>query len=150
MILPPGRAARYGLRLLIVLASLHLAATDGRAISTCASDCTQTACTVGCSESELRDAVAKANNCLGNAGWTGRTITVDAGDPPCTIPMLNDVAQANAFPNSSCASDPEAYALCFKNDGIKLKGGNALFLYVGNGLCRQCTEECPPPQPGLP
>ena len=149
MILPPGRAVRRGFQLVTILASLHLAAGDGRAISTCTSDCTQTACTVGCSESELRDAVAKANNCQGNGGWTGRTITVDAGDPPCTIPMLNDVAQANAFPNSSCASDPEAYALCFKNDGIKLKGGNALFLYVGNGLCRQCTEECPPPQPAL-
>jgi hypothetical protein len=128
---------------------LHLATAIAGAVSTCTTDCTQTACTVGCSEGELRDAVAKANDCSGNAGWTGRTITVDAGAPACTIPMVNDVTMANAFPNSSCASDPEAYSLCLKNDGIRIRGGNALFLYVGVGLCRQCTEECPPPQPGL-
>jgi len=139
-----GRPAR-GLLLLPLL----LLATRAGAVSTCVSDCTQTACTVGCSEDELRDAVAKANNCLGNGGWTGRTITVDAGMPACTIPMLNDVAKANAWPNSSCPSDPEAYSLCFKNDGIRLRGGGAVFLYVGDGLCRQCTEECPPPQPAL-
>jgi hypothetical protein len=128
---------------------LHLAAVAARAASTCSADCTQTACTVGCDEGELRDAVAKANDCLGNGAWSGRTITVDAGTPACTISMLNDVAMANAYPNSSCPNDPEEFAICFKNDGIRLRGGNATFLYVGQGECRQCVDECPKPQPGL-
>ena len=149
MRLPPPRGFRRACRLLIALVALHVAAFDAWAASTCTADCTQTACTVGCDEGEVRDAVAKANDCLGNVGWTGRTITIDAGTPACVIPMLNDVALANAYPNSSCPSDPEAYAVCFKNDGIRLHGGNATFLYAGQGLCRQCVDECPPPQPGL-
>lgn len=119
------------------------------ATSTCTTDCAQTACSVGCDEGELRDAVAKANNCTGNAAWTGRTITIDAGTPPCTIAMHNDVAAANAYPNSSCANDPESYSLCLKNDGIRIRGGNAIFEYVGTASCRQCVDECPPPQPAL-
>lgn len=119
------------------------------AASTCTTDCTQTACTIGCTEGDVRDAIAKANNCVGNPGWTGRTITIDAGAPACTIPMLNDVAAANAYPNSSCPSDPEEFAVCFKNSGIRLRAENTTFLYVGAGLCRQCTDECPKPQPAL-
>src|SRR5688572_31205086 len=119
------------------------------AASTCTTDCAQTACTIGCTEGDVRDAIAKANNCVGNPGWTGRTITIAAGTPACTIPMLNDVAAANAYPNSSCPNDPEEFAVCLKNGGIRLRGGNATFLYVGTGLCRQCADECPAPQPGL-
>lgn len=149
MSLPPPRGFRRGFRLLIVVVVLHVAVVEARAASTCVADCTQTACTIGCDEGEVRDAVAKANDCLGNVGWTGRTITIDAGTPACTISMLNDVTMANAYPNSSCPSDPERYSVCVKNDGIRLRGGNATFLYVGAGLCRQCVDECPPPQPGL-
>jgi hypothetical protein len=145
----PPRAFRRGIDLVIVLAVVQLATRVAGAASTCTADCTQTACTVGCDEGELRDAVAKANDCIGNGGWTGRTITIAAGTPACTIPMLNDVGKANAYPNSSCASDPESYSVCLKNDNIKIRGGNAIFEYVGLGLCRQCTEECPPPQPAL-
>src|SRR5512147_435790 len=98
------------------------AGREAAAASTCTADCSQTACTVGCDEGELRDAVAKANDCTGNVAWTGRTITIDAGTPACTIPMQNDVAAANAYPNSSCANDPEAYSLCLRNDGIRIRG----------------------------
>ncbi len=128
---------------------LGVAVRDAPGASTCLADCAQTACTIGCTEGELRDAVAKANDCVGNAAWAGRTISIDAGTPACTIAMQNDVAAANAYPNSSCPSDPEAYSVCLRNDGIRIKGGNATFLYVGSGLCRQCADECPAPQPGL-
>ena len=147
--MPPPRAFRRGVCLLFLSAVLSAATRDAAAVSTCTTTCAQTACTVGCDEGELRDAVAKANDCLGNAAWTGRTITIDAGTPACTIPMQNDVAAASAYPNSSCANDPEAYSVCLRNDGIRIRGGNATFVYVGSGLCRQCTDECPPPQPGL-
>ena len=130
---------------LLVLAPVR----DAAATSTCTSDCSQTACTVGCDEGELRDAVAKANDCIGNAAWKGRTITIDAGTPACTIPMQNDAAAAVAYPNSTCPNDPEEFSICLKNDGIRIRGGNAIFLYVGNGLCRQCVDECPKPQPAL-
>ncbi len=146
---PPPRSLRRGALVPFVVLILHAWALAASAASTCTTDCSQTACTVGCDEGELRDAVAKANDCTGNAAWTGRTITIDAGTPACTITMLNDVAASSAYPNSSCTNDPEAYAVCFKNDGIRLRGGNATFVYVGTGLCRQCADECPPPQPGL-
>ncbi|MCC6849434.1 MAG: hypothetical protein IT294_13115 [Deltaproteobacteria bacterium] len=149
MLSPPRSGAHRGVSALtlVLLALVAVSTTD--AASTCATDCAQTACSVGCDEGELRDAVAKANDCAGNAGWRGRTITVDAGAPPCTIAMRNDVAAANAYPNSSCANDPEAYALCLTNDGIRIRGGNATFEYVGAAPCRQCVDECPAPQPAL-
>ncbi len=149
MLPPAPRRARRGVSLLTLLVLLHATALAAAAASTCTTDCTETACTVGCDEGELRAAVAQANDCTGNPGWTGRTITIDAGTPPCTIAMHNDVAAANAYPNSSCANDPESYSICLKNDGIRVRGGNATFEYVGTGLCRQCVEECPPPQPAL-
>lgn len=147
---PPLRGVRRGLSALLVVVICALASPrSAAAASTCTADCAQTACTIGCTEGDLRDAVAKANNCLGNPAWTGRTITVDAGTPACTVPMLNDVAAANAYPNSSCPSDPEEFAVCLKNSGIRLRGEDATFLYVGTGLCRQCADECPKPQPAL-
>jgi hypothetical protein len=147
--LPPPRSRRRGVLLVLAFMILAAGVRVAGAASTCTSDCTQTVCTIGCDEGELRDAVAKANGCTGNGGWTGRTITIEAGTPACTIPMQNDAAAANAYPDSSCANDPEAYSVCLKNDGIRIRGGDATFLYAGNGLCRQCVNECPPPQPGL-
>jgi len=135
--------------LLCAILMVLVAAHDARAVSTCASDCTQTECSVACDEGELRDAVAKANGCKGNAGWTKRKITIAAGAPACSIPMANDPAMANAYPNSSCNGDNERYAVCLTNDHISIVGGNAIFLYVGTGLCRQCTDECPGLQPAL-
>ncbi len=149
MILPPPRGVRRGALVPIVVTLLHVSALRAAAVSTCTTDCAQTACTVGCDEGELRDAVAKANNCTGNNAWKGRTITVDAGTPACTITMMNDVAAANAYPNSSCANDPESYSVCLKNTGIRIRGGDATFVYGGTAQCRQCTDECPPPQPAL-
>ena len=146
---PPSRGARRGLSAVLVLVALHAAPRFAAAASTCTTDCGQTACTIGCTEGDLRDAVAKANNCIGNPAWTERTITIDAGTPACTIPMLNDVAAANAYPNSSCPSDPEEFAVCLRNSDIRVRGGNATFLYAGTGLCRQCADECPKPQPAL-
>jgi hypothetical protein len=149
VLLPPPRGLRRGALPLIVVLMLHASAVVAWAASTCTTDCSQTACTVGCDEGELRDAVAKANNCTGNNAWTGRTITIDAGTPACTITMMNDVAAANAYPNSSCANDPESYSVCLENNGIRVRGGNATFVYGGTAQCRQCADECPPPQPAL-
>jgi hypothetical protein len=146
---PPRRGVRRGLTAFLVVCGLLGVALRAFAASTCAADCAQAACTVGCDEGELRDAVGKANDCLGNPAWTGRTITIEAGTPACTIPMLNDVTMANAYPSSVCPGDPEAYAVCLKNDGIRIRGGEAVFEYVGAGECRQCADECPPPQPAL-
>ncbi len=126
-----------------------LLAPRAMADSTCSSDCGQTACEVGCSEDEIRDAIRKANECIGDPAWVGRTISVAAGSPACTIPVLNDAAMAARHPNSSCAGDPEAHAICFRNDHVRLVGGGATFLYAGTALCGQCAEECPPPQPAL-
>jgi hypothetical protein len=145
----PRRGVHPGAAFLTFLLVLAVTARAANAASTCTADCAQTACTVGCDEGELRDAVAKANDCAGNAAWTGRTITIDAGTPPCTIAMRNDVAAANAYPDSSCLNDPESYSVCLTNDGIRIRGGNATFEYVGTAQCRQCVDECPPPQPGL-
>jgi hypothetical protein len=115
---------------------LHLAAVEARAASTCVADCTQTACTVGCDEGEVRDAVAKANDCLNKSEWTGRTITIDAGTPACTISMLNDVTMANAYPNSS-AGDPDRTRCASRTTGSG--AGGCTFLYVGTGQCRSAA-----------
>jgi len=121
----------------------------GAAAGTCATDCAQTACSVDCSEDDIRDAVKKANDCLGDPAWTGRTITIAAGTPPCTIVMLNDAAMAERHPNSSCPADREAHAVCLRNDGIRLVGAGATFVYGGDAMCGQCAEECPGVQPAL-
>jgi hypothetical protein len=36
-----------------------------------------------------------------------------------------------------------------QNDDVTIAGGNATFVYAGTGLCRQCVDECPDPQPAL-
>ena len=149
MLPPSSRDVRRGVACALFVVAFSVVVRPAGAVSTCTSDCAATACSVGCDEGELRDAVAKANNCTGNPAWTGRTITIAAGTPACTIAMRNDVAAANAYPNSSCANDPESYSLCLKNDGIRIQGGNAVFEYVGTALCRQCVDECPAPQPAL-
>ena len=121
-----------------------------RAATTCTTDCAQTACSVDCSEADVRDAVAKANACTGNPAWTGRTISVATSPAtPCTIEMVNDANSAVAVPGSYCASDHEVYAVCFTNSNIVFEGNNAKFLYTGTAFCGQCGDECPPPQPAL-
>jgi len=104
---------------------------------------------VGCTEDEIRDAVKKTNDCIGDSAWSGRTITVAAGSPACTIAVLNDSAMAARYANSSCPGDPESHALCLRNEHVRLAGGGAIFLYSGQAFCGQCAEGCPAPQPAL-
>jgi len=117
------------------------------AATTCSTDCAQTSCTVDCNETDVRDAVAKANGCAGDGDWTARSITI--ATPGCTVSLVNDAAAAAAVPNSSCAGDTEEFAVCITNDNVRFLGEGAIFEYGGDAFCGQCGSECPPPQPGL-
>jgi hypothetical protein len=113
----------------------------------CTDSCAETTCTVGCTEDELRDAVRKANDCLGNPAWTGRTITV--GVAGCTVSIENDADAAARHPNSSCAADFERHAICLRNEGVTIDGNGADFVYDGAAPCQNCSGACPVPQPAL-
>jgi hypothetical protein len=133
--------------LLFLLAMLSAATRDAAAVSTCTTACAQTACTVGCDEGELRDAVAKANDCLGNAAWTDGRSPSSPGRRPARS-RCRTTSPRERVSQQLVRQRPEAYSVCLRNDGIRIRGGMRP-VFVGSGLCRQCTDECPPPQPGL-
>ncbi len=144
------------IRMISSCAALAVAVLVARAAAiaanTCTSDCAQTSCSVDCTEADVRDAVQKANDCAGNAAWTGRTISVATSPAdPCTIEMMQDDVSSAAFPKSTCttSSDHEKYSVCLTNDHIHFIGNGARFLYTGTAFCGQCGDECPPPQPAL-
>jgi hypothetical protein len=123
---------------------IALAGATARA-EVCGTDCTQTACSADCTEDALRDAIAKVNDCIGNGGWTGRTITVEGAqcDATSEVHMLSDAAAFAAFPNSTCPDDPEEFALCIRNDDVHIIGAGRTFLYDGFDPCGQCAGQCP-------
>ena len=139
---PPTVAA------LAALAALVLAAAPAHA-QPCTTDCAQTACAVDCTELAVRDAVVTVNDCVGDPGWTGRTLTL-AG-PQCeidgTVVMENDAGAGSSFlgthPGSYCPGDPEDGAVCILNDDVHVVGSGASFVYDGPEPCGQCSGQCP-------
>jgi len=107
-----------------------------------------TTCTVTCSESDLRSALAVVNACGGH-----RTIKFDFGTcgcgacPTCAISVLNTDTTA------TCGS--QSYAMCLTGDSITIDGSNAsgtvgpTFHYGGDVPCASCSGNCSGPQPAL-
>ncbi len=107
-----------------------------------------TTCTVTCSESDLRAALAVVNTCGGY-----RTITFDLGmcnGAPCTNCTIT---VTNGSSIATCGD--LANAMCLTGDYITLNGANSLgqpgvvFHYGGNIPCASCRGECAGPQVGL-
>jgi len=136
---------RTTLRLAVLGAAL-LVAAGARAANDCTKDCTQAACSVDCTEADVRDAVRKAKHCARSPVYTGRRITFNTGGGSCTITMMQEL------PNSRIAScfDPERWAVCIKGRRITIDGENRVtFTYGGSARCQNCSGECPAPQPAL-
>lgn len=107
--------------------------------------CNKTSCTVSCTESDLRDAVAVVNSC---SGTTARTITVPTS---CVMSMQMTSSVA------SCGNDNanKYNAICITASNITINGGasatsaGATFVYDGSYICASCAGECDGPQPAL-
>jgi len=135
--------------LLVGVMAVLVAAPPAEAANDCSTDCTQTACSVDCTEADLRDAVRKAKLCARSRLYTGRTIRFNtaAQAGSCTISLLQDGPASRV---ASCRRDPERYAVCLKGHHITIDGENRVtFTYGGPAPCQNCSGECPPPQPGL-
>src|SRR2546428_1341108 len=131
---------------LAVLAGALLVPRDDRAANDCSTDCAQTACSVDCTEADLRDAVNKANHCRRSRLYSGRTITFNTGAGSCTVTMLQEAPTSRV---ASC-STPERYAAGLRGHHITLDGDNRVaFTSGGAARCQNCSGECPPPQPAL-
>jgi Right handed beta helix region len=144
---PTFPARSVGLTIILLAAVMGLRVPVAAA-DPCTSDCSQAACSVDCTEASIRDGIAKANNCLGDGAWTGRSITLEG--TACTasgntVHLLNDAtgASSGAFPDSTCASDPAKFALCVLNDDVHFLGSGAMFIYDGGDPCGQCGGNCP-------
>ncbi len=130
-----------------VLALALLAPPGACAANNCTTDCRQTACSVDCTEVDLRDAVRKATLCARSNVYTGRTITFNTGGGSCTVTMVQDGLASRI---AACRRDPERYAVCLKGHHITIDGGNRVtFTYGGTAPCQNCSGECPAPQPAL-
>jgi hypothetical protein len=124
-----------------------LTSSWARAANNCTRDCRQTACSVDCTEADLRDAVRKAKLCARSSVYTGRTITFNTGGGSCTVTMMQDAPTSKI---SACRRDPERYAVCLKGHHITIDGENRVtFTYGGAAACQNCSGECPAPQPAL-
>ncbi len=134
-------------RCLPLLALALLVPSGARAANDCTTDCRQTACSVDCTEADLRDAVRKATLCNRSNVYTGRTITFNTGGGSCTVTMMQDGPGSRA---AACRRDPERYAVCLKGHHITIDGANRVtFTYGGTARCQNCSGECPAPQPAL-
>ncbi|MEB2285574.1 MAG: hypothetical protein OZ922_12930 [Myxococcales bacterium] len=113
-----------------------------QAANNCSATCSQTACSVDCTETDLRDAISKANACSGTPTFI-RTITFNSGTG-CTINM------AQSSTTAACTGDFEKNAVCLTGHHTIVDGANKVtFNFNGTGVCQSCSGSCASPQPAL-